>query len=218
MSVVAEFSLDIPLLETVRERIPGVDIIIEQQAAGDTDTCITICWICCDDFTALEEALEDDASVVDAKQLSEVTDRARLYRLDLRSGLTTYWKRIDLDAVLLDARATDHSWDVRVRFPDREALVNYHQFCQKKGYTFSLTHLSRSGDPLSANEFGLTGTQCELLNAAYEQGYFDIPRRITMRDLAAQFDISSQAVSERLRRALSVLLEHTLDVESESAD
>jgi predicted DNA binding protein len=36
-----------------------------------------------------------------------------------------------------------------------------------------------------------------------EEGYFDVPCRVTMADLAAEFDISNQAASERLRRGLS---------------
>ena len=51
-----------------------------------------------------------------------------------------------------------------------------------------------------------------LLTAAIEGGYFEIPRGIAMSDLAARFDISDQAASERLRRALSNTLgDATLD-------
>ncbi|WP_435077870.1 helix-turn-helix domain-containing protein [Halococcus sp. AFM35] len=49
----------------------------------------------------------------------------------------------------------------------------------------------------------LTAPQAELLTAAVEEEYFDVPRRVTMADLAAKFDISNQAASERPRRGLS---------------
>jgi predicted DNA binding protein len=42
---------------------------------------------------------------------------------------------------------------------------------------------------------------------AYERGFFDIPRRATAADLAAELDVSRQAVSERLRRGYAALVE-----------
>lgn len=41
-------------------------------------------------------------------------------------------------------------------------------------------------------------------------GYYAIPRHLSTKDLAKEFDSSDQAVTERLRRAIVTLTEHTL--------
>ena len=45
---------------------------------------------------------------------------------------------------------------------------------------------------------------------AVEGGYYSIPRRMSAQDLADEFGISDQAVTERLRRAIVTLTENTL--------
>ena len=52
----------------------------------------------------------------------------------------------------------------------------------------------------------LTPVQRETVEAALELGYFDIPRGVSMEELAAELDITPNAVSERLRRAERTLL------------
>nr|WP_255666509.1 helix-turn-helix domain-containing protein [Haladaptatus sp. DYF46] len=39
--------------------------------------------------------------------------------------------------------------------------------------------------------------------AAYEQGWYEIPRRTTTEDLAAEIRVLHQAISERLRQGQS---------------
>jgi predicted DNA binding protein len=46
----------------------------------------------------------------------------------------------------------------------------------------------------------LTARQRETLRLAHERGYFEIPREVTLDDLADELGVSNQAVSERLRR------------------
>ncbi|MFW6383968.1 MAG: bacterio-opsin activator domain-containing protein [Halodesulfurarchaeum sp.] len=64
-----------------------------------------------------------------------------------------------------------------------------------------------TGDPLDA----LTERQTEVLEAAYEGGYFENPRSISGEELAAAFDLSGSAVYKHLRAAQRRLLERLLD-------
>jgi predicted DNA binding protein len=50
---------------------------------------------------------------------------------------------------------------------------------------------------------------------AVRRGYYDIPRRTSMGELAAELGISDQAVSERLRRAIVALVRNTMPTEGE---
>jgi predicted DNA binding protein len=42
--------------------------------------------------------------------------------------------------------------------------------------------------------------------AAHERGYFEVPRRATLSDLAREFGVTEQAISQRLRRAMNAVV------------
>ena len=52
--------------------------------------------------------------------------------------------------------------------------------------------------------------QRETLSHTVEKGYYSLPRRSSSHVIAAEFDISDQAVIERLRRAIDTLVTNTL--------
>jgi len=74
---------------------------------------------------------------------------------------------------------------------------------------FGLERLTRDGEPESPGD-GLTDRQYEALRTAYELGYFDIPRRASLDDVAEELDITASSVSERLRRAQTQLIQETV--------
>jgi len=45
---------------------------------------------------------------------------------------------------------------------------------------------------------------------AYERGYFNLPRDVTMEELGEELGISQQAVASRLRRGIRNILAGTL--------
>ena len=53
----------------------------------------------------------------------------------------------------------------------------------------------------------MTSRQEDILQIAYERGYFDYPKRISLRDLAAMFDISISTLSEMLRKGQRKIME-----------
>ncbi|AIF69113.1 hypothetical protein PAP_03465 [Palaeococcus pacificus DY20341] len=57
----------------------------------------------------------------------------------------------------------------------------------------------------------LTGRQAEVLLLAYKSGYFDEPRRVTLRELAQMLDLSPSTVKEHLRKAQRKILEETIE-------
>lgn len=77
--------------------------------------------------------------------------------------------------------------------------------------TFNIESIQEmEGDP--SGRYGLSEVQYRALTAAVEAGYYQVPREITMEELAAEFDVSHQALSERLRRAVDTLVAHTVQV------
>lgn len=57
----------------------------------------------------------------------------------------------------------------------------------------------------------LTSRQREILEAAFERGYYDVPRRASTAELAADLGLDDSTVSEHLQRAEHNLLEAVLD-------
>lgn len=60
--------------------------------------------------------------------------------------------------------------------------------------------------PLSA----LTDRQREIVSTAHELGYYEVPRRVSIDDIAAEFDVDSSTVAEHLQRAERNLLDTLL--------
>lgn len=213
MSLIAEFRACSPnlVLGPTLESVPGVEVELERQFAVEADHPIAFCWITANDFDALEEAIERDETIEDFDRI-EIGDRRALYRLRRSDSnvVETYRRWMALDAELLSSYGTDGCWDVRMRFPDREAFTNYHEYLDDAGVSFELRRLSEGAGSNSSDDI-LTDSQREALQLAYENGFFDVPRGTTLGELAETLGISDQAVSERLRRGHSRLIaEHVL--------
>lgn len=56
----------------------------------------------------------------------------------------------------------------------------------------------------------LTDRQCEVIETAFEMGYYEIPRRTTHADIAAALDLSGSTIDEHLRKAERRLMEQLL--------
>jgi len=46
----------------------------------------------------------------------------------------------------------------------------------------------------------LSDDQLEVLETAYQMGYFKVPQEVTAEEIASELDISRSTLSERLRR------------------
>lgn len=64
-----------------------------------------------------------------------------------------------------------------------------------------VSELGAEDDEAVARHWRLTGPQEAALRAAYELGYFTVPRQVTAEDVATALDISKSAFIERLHRA-----------------
>jgi hypothetical protein len=56
----------------------------------------------------------------------------------------------------------------------------------------------------------LTERQREVVQVAYEMGFYDVPRQVSTDDVAAELDVDSSTVAEHLQRAERNLLRHQL--------
>ncbi|RBI62165.1 hypothetical protein DMJ13_09785 [halophilic archaeon] len=211
MSVIATFYLETPVLRRALSEVPELSVSVEQQTATDSSPTTMIFWAGGDDFSTFEAGIEDDPTVTDPVVLSEV-DGTRLYKIHLTEKgeeLITYQSWAELGAVFLSAERSGDGWTVQLRFPDRESLQQYVDFCRERELTLDLREI-HSADAKTDDSRALTDVQRETLLAAVEAGYFTVPREASAEDLAEDLGVSHQAVSERLRRATESLVRETI--------
>lgn len=205
MSIIAEYTIEVPGYRDLMERFPEIRLTLEDVTACDPERVMMTLWVANVNFEAFERALGQCEMVSSVKILEEGSDKAQLCQLRLSAEETTYWAWSGLGGALLESEATSEGWRVRMRFPDRDALVAYRTHCIEREIPFTLNGL-HSGDDSPEKHREMTECQRELLAMAVENGYFEVPRRITLSGLADDFGISDQAASERLRRGLNNLL------------
>ena len=213
MSTIANIELpakEFALRETL-STVPDVEFEVERVVAHDDERVMPFLWVSADDMDAVEEALEADSSVENLDLLS-VLDDERLYQMDWTDQIrVVIHLLVDEGATVLDAYSTDAQWELRILFPEREALSATHDFCENKGLTMDIKNIYEM-DRDRHGQFGLSEAQHETLVAAFEHGHYEVPRDITLDELAEVLGVSHQALSERFRRAYRTLIENTLIV------
>jgi predicted DNA binding protein len=90
----------------------------------------------------------------------------------------------------------------RIISKDRESVRQAIEKVEALGHTVNLEKLNT----LDASSY-LTSHQEEILQIAYEKGYFDQPKRTDLKELSEFFGISISTMSEILRKAQKKVME-----------
>jgi len=116
----------------------------------------------------------------------------------------------DIDSVIESATVTPDGWRQRRWFADRDAFERYCSFWRANAEGFSLERLRAADGFGTTPADGLTDRQLAALEAADRMGYFEVPRRASLGDVADELGISASSLSERLRRAQAHLVDAAL--------
>lgn len=211
MSLIAEFHLSssqLPLVATAAESNTSLDL--DRVLTTDPEHPVLICWAETDSFEAFEAALDTDDSVA-AQSVLETTSDERLYHLRLATPTLFSLKAafVEFGAAPDETTITREGWDVRARIPDREILIRIRDACIEHDIAFRLEGLYESTADRS-DLTGLTRKQREALLLAHEYGYFQLPRKASLAELAEELDLSPSSLSARLRRAERRVIENAL--------
>jgi predicted DNA binding protein len=164
---------------------------------------------------AFEEAVRDHQMVKDI-QVVNSQDGETLYALDWEVSRDTFFAGLRAaDVTVMDATGGTDSWSFELRFPTHEAVSTFQSYCADVDIPIVVDRMYNPTKPEAGPWYGLTPVQRETLTRAVEAGYYSIPRRTSTNELAEAFDISDQAVTERLRRAVITLTRNTLLVGDE---
>lgn len=117
---------------------------------------------------------------------------------------------IDADGMLRTERAEVHEQGFSVdQIGSQEQLSDAFTEMQAAGFDVTLEKLHDyriQKTPLDV----LTDRQHEVLEVAYELGYYDVPRRSSTEEVAAELGVDDSTVSEHLQRAERNLLTNLL--------
>ncbi|WP_231189822.1 helix-turn-helix domain-containing protein [Haladaptatus sp. DYF46] len=210
--IVAEVSLSGPDL-LLSPTIKAVsDVTIETEHLTGTTPKHLFISVRGEDFETFERELQQDYTVAEPV-LVETYEGRRVYRLEPVSTVELIAPRCpELDARILDVESGDGGWVVRMQIPTRQALVSFREYCLENDVTFRVNQLGNATDHKETDVVGLTEKQKQLLRMAFECGYYEIPRRISQNELAHELDISTSAISQRLRRDTEQLIGSALAV------
>lgn len=182
-------------------------------------------WVEYADLVDIERSLRDAPPVRSFGVVDTVDGEAqfRVERAPRETGfLEELWRA---DGALLDGLVDGDGWTVRVGFDstaDRTAFLEAFDGAGRVDGTLDVTDPTGQTEAFGVTEAalhraGLTLVQRETLRCALEAGYFDVPRGITLSDIAREKEVSDNAVSQRLRRGLQTVLREVLEEPEGSA-
>jgi predicted DNA binding protein len=206
MSLIIEFGVPAESFALGRS-LQGIDSpqFELERMVPTTDAIMPFFWVHDSDPETLETALEADEDVISVEMLNELDDRA-LFRVEWTPDIDGLVQSIiEHDAVVLEAIGTNERWEFQLRFADSGDVSAFEDSCRESGVSFTLQRVYHPNDP-ETDVSGLTPVQRETLVLALEHGYFAIPRETNLTELAAELDISDQAVNERMRRGTAKLV------------
>lgn len=193
------------------EALPDLLFEVERIVTSGNDALMPLLWVRGPSRERVEATLEDDPSVEEVTLIGDFDDEwlfqmTWIDQVDLLVQMLT-----NSEATILDAVGRGEQWKIRVLYPQRSLFSKTHEFCERHGVDFDVDSIRElEGEP--AGRYGLTTEQYEVLAEASRLGYFEVPREVSLEELADELGISHQAASERIRRATSALVEETLFV------
>jgi predicted DNA binding protein len=199
---------DLALIPTIREN-PDAVIRVMPQAATDPETGLFFFFVE-NESESVESAFERDDTVAEWQTVAN-SESGSVYQLQhTPETILLSPKTFELGGLMREATSNATGWTVRLQFTNREALSELWEFCESEGISFELQRMFRHQPWDVSNLTALTDPQLNTLLTAYEEGYFNEPREISLEGLAEILDISPTAVGGRIRRGTAALIKTTL--------
>lgn len=212
MSVIATIHIEhdrLALVPTLR-MLGDIEIRVITQgttAPGATDFPFLIKY---DDRTELESQLAADPTV-EGYELVDWSDESGIYYIAHTSETLLISTVVtDVNGILAHTETKGNGWLARLLLPDRKALSDIWEFATENDISLDLAEIYRTDDAETGESFGLTDKQIEALRTAYLEGYFEQPRETSLDEVATSIDLSSTAMSGRLRRGMRNLIAATI--------
>jgi predicted DNA binding protein len=196
-------------LGTIFEELQGIRVELERIVPGN-DVVIPYFWVRGTDVDDIEAAFSEHPGVRNIRLIDSVEDEYLLrveWDPDYVGILSTL---AEAQVPLISAVGTNKEWTFEIRGDNRSDLADFQRLCREHDILVTLTALHALTPVETGTESELTDPQQEVLVLAFERGYFNSPRDVTMEELGDELGISQQAVASRLRRGIRRILGQTL--------
>ena len=170
------------------------------------DVVIPYFWVRGTVVDDIEGAFDSHPGVDNIRVVDSVADEYLLrveWTLEYSGVLSTL---VETEIPLIKAIGTNQQWTFDVRGDSRSDLAGFQRRCRERDIPITLTDIHALTPIETAIEEALTEAQQEALVLAYERGYFEFPRKVTMEEIGDELAISQQAVASRLRRGIKNIL------------
>lgn len=219
MSVIASFSVhanDFTLGKTISGN-PGTRIQLDR-VIPIGDTFIPYFWATDETVDAIEDRLSAEADIA-SFEVVEVMNGEALVRVEWEEQVDGLLEAMaETGASILEGVGEHDVWRLRLRFDDHDRLSEFFRRCAEKRISMELETVHNPGVHQAIDlESKLTDAQREALELALREGYFDVPRRINLVDMAEELGLSDSAISQRIRRGIATVLRDTA-IESEPTE
>jgi len=210
---------------TLRFRVPAADftlgraLVLPDGARATAETAVPIGdgpvpYLRVTSGTDLtEEAIVGDDSLLDGVCALLVEEEEQLFRLDWADVPFPLFEAIQAeDGSVRTLEGDPDHWRLEVWFPSESAVSSFHTDCRESSLDIEVRRLTQS---LMRGGSGLTSPQRKALRHALEEGYYQVPRSVTLGELAEEADVSDTALSQLLRRGVETVLSEELSEESD---
>lgn len=174
--------------------------------AGESPLPYLVVWG--DDEGVVADRLRAHRGVVSAVTLAEEGDY-RLYAVEWDLDATPLLRTVRRTrTTIVEAIGDRERWRFTFRCRDREALTALQSTLNELACPTNVDRVVEGS--VTAPSTQLTPEQYEVLRLALHEGFFAVPRETSLAELADRVGISDTAVSQRLRRGLTTMLQRTL--------
>jgi len=196
-------------LGTVFAQLPNVTVTLERLIPA-SKVVIPYFWVRGTEVDDIGSTFTDHPGVKRVQLVDSIEDEYLLrveWAMDHDDVLTIL---AETGVPLIEATGTNKQWTFETRGDNRSDVAAFQQRCREVDIPVTLTELHALLPVETATEAVLTDTQQEALVLAYERGYFESPREVTLEALGEELGISQQAVGSRLQGGLKHILGSTL--------
>jgi predicted DNA binding protein len=212
MSITAKLHIEherLALVPTL-ERLGDVTIRVVPQGNTDPGSSVFPFLVVYDDRAALERAFDEDPTVAGYEPV-DWTDDHGVYYIEHTAETKLISRSVtEVNGFLVHTETDGKGWLVQLLLPNREALNAVWNYATENDIGLTIIEVYGNEDAGGESSYGLTDEQRTTLKIAHEKGYFSEPRDTSLREVAEEMELSSTAVSGRLRRGLRNLIAATI--------
>jgi predicted DNA binding protein len=198
-------------LSNVISSLPETNIRVLQEVSTDPVSDTSFFVIETDEMKDLERELDADHTVKHAQRVSSYEDWP-VYSIQFTSETLLLGSVVTKqNGFALNAYQSNGGWIERWQLPNRKSLQSVWEYANDQSFEFDIQQMYQISEESGFSVNKITKKQRTALIYAYNNGYFEKPRGVTLEEIADTLDISTNAVSGRLYRGMKNLIESSMN-------